>query len=89
MKKNDFIATLADAACIDKKSAKHAFAALATNIQLCLAHDGRIVLPGIGILTVTARPARAGRNPRTGDKVQIPAGKKITFRAAKELKDAV
>ena len=44
---------------------------------------------GLGVLEVKDRPARMGRNPATGAAVQIQASKKIAFRAAKELKDAI
>jgi DNA-binding protein HU-beta len=49
----------------------------------------RLRLGGLGILEVKNRPARQGRNPATGAVIQIAASKKITFRPAKELKDAV
>jgi len=46
-------------------------------------------LNGLGVLEVKNRPARTGRNPATGATIQIAAGKKIAFRPAKELKDAI
>ncbi|MGI4801701.1 MAG: HU family DNA-binding protein [Janthinobacterium lividum] len=46
-------------------------------------------LNGLGVLEVKDRPARTGRNPATGATIQIAAGKKIAFRPAKELKDAI
>lgn len=46
-------------------------------------------MTGLGILQVRARPARTGRNPGTGQAIEIKASKKIAFSAAKELKDAV
>jgi DNA-binding protein HU-beta len=49
----------------------------------------RVRLSGLGILEVKDRPARMGRNPATGAAVQIAASKKIAFRVAKELKEAV
>ena len=49
----------------------------------------KLRLNGLGILEVKDRPARMGRNPATGATVQIAASKKIAFRAAKELKDAI
>lgn len=49
----------------------------------------KIRLNGIGIFQVRQRPARMGRNPATGEQIQIKASKKIAFRPAKELKDAV
>ena len=49
----------------------------------------KIRLTGLGILQVQKRAARMGRNPATGEAIQIKASKKIAFRAAKELKEAV
>ena len=49
----------------------------------------RIRLAGLGVLVVRRRAARMGRNPATGEPIQIKASKKVAFRAAKELKEAV
>ena len=49
----------------------------------------KIRISGLGILEVKSRPARTGRNPATGEQIQIAARKKIAFRPAKELKEAV
>ena len=49
----------------------------------------KLRLKGFGILEVKNRPARTARNPATGAPVQVPASKKITFRPAKDLKDAI
>lgn len=89
MTKSDIIAHMATCAGISKTAAKDALGGYNEAVNLALTESKRIVLPGIGSLTVTDRPARAGRNPRTGAKLLIAAGKKITFKAAKELKDAV
>ncbi|MEY4783805.1 MAG: hypothetical protein RIR41_1740 [Pseudomonadota bacterium] len=49
----------------------------------------RIRLVGLGVLVVRKRAARMGRNPATGEPVQIKASKKVAFRAAKELKESI
>jgi DNA-binding protein HU-beta len=49
----------------------------------------RIRISGLGILQVRKRAARMGRNPATGEAIKIKASKKIAFRAAKELKEAL
>jgi DNA-binding protein HU-beta len=49
----------------------------------------KIRIPGLGIFQVSARAARIGRNPATGEPIQIKASKKIAFRPAKELKEAI
>lgn len=60
-------------------------AALVKNLK----KGNRIRVAGLGILQVRKRAARMGRNPATGEAISIPAKKKIAFRAAKELKEAV
>jgi DNA-binding protein HU-beta len=54
-----------------------------------LAKGDKVRMSGIGILEVKNRPERMGRNPATGEAIKIAASKKIAFRAAKELKEAV
>jgi len=49
----------------------------------------RVRIAGLGIMEVKDRPARMGRNPATGEAVQIKASRKVAFRAAKELKTAI
>ena len=49
----------------------------------------RIRIAGLGILQVRKRPARMGRNPATGEQIKIAASKKVAFRAAKDLKEAI
>jgi len=49
----------------------------------------RVRFTGLGILQVRKRPARMGRNPATGEVIKIKASKKIAFRAAKDLKEAI
>jgi DNA-binding protein HU-beta len=54
-----------------------------------LKNGDRIRIGGLGILQVRERAARMGRNPATGEAIKIKASKKIAFRAAKELKEAI
>ena len=54
-----------------------------------LKKGARIRLNGLGIFQVRRRPARMGRNPATGEAIKIKASKKIAFRAAKDLKEAI
>jgi DNA-binding protein HU-beta len=65
---------------------------LSTLVELMVDHlkqGDRLRIGGLGVLEVKSRPARTGRNPATGAAIQIQASKKIAFRAAKELKEAV
>jgi DNA-binding protein HU-beta len=61
-------------------------------IKMITAHlkkGERVKLVGLGILQVRNRAARMGRNPITGEPIQIKASKRVAFRASKELKEAV
>ena len=71
---------------------KHAEAVLGDLVTLTTKHlkkGDKIRLTGIGVLQVRKRPARMGRNPATGEAIKIKASKKVAFRPAKELKEAV
>lgn len=74
---------------LTKKQAEAMLGDLVTLITKHLKNGDRIRLGGLGILQVRHRPARMGRNPATGETIQIKASKKVAFRAAKELKEAV
>jgi DNA-binding protein HU-beta len=62
---------------------------LVANITKHLKRGARIRIGGLGILQVRKRPARMGRNPATGEAIKIKASKKVAFRAAKDLKEAI
>jgi DNA-binding protein HU-beta len=71
---------------------KQAHAMLADMVSAVTDHlkkGDRIRINGLGILEVKKREARTGRNPATGEPIQIAASKKVAFRPAKELKEAV
>ncbi len=80
---------LAEAHNMPKKQANLMLADLVQRITKHLKKGDRIRMSGLGILQVRKRPARMGRNPATGAAIKIKASKKIAFRAAKELKEAV
>ena len=82
-------ADLAEAHNMPKKQANLVLADLVERITKHLKKGERIRMSGLGILQVRKRPARMGRNPATGAAIKIKASKKIAFRAAKELKEAV
>jgi DNA-binding protein HU-beta len=54
-----------------------------------LKKGNKVRVTGLGIFQVRKRPAREGRNPLTGEKIKIKASKKLAFRAAKEVKEAI
>jgi DNA-binding protein HU-beta len=74
---------------MSKKSAEAILNDLVDRITKHLKKGERIRIVGLGILQVRKRAARMGRNPATGEAIQIKASKKVAFRAAKELKEAV
>ena len=82
-------AEVAEGHDLSKKQAEAALGALMTLATRHLQNGDKIRLTGLGILQVQNRPARMGRNPGTGETIEIKASKKIAFRAAKELKEAV
>ena len=82
-------AALAEDHELSKKASEAILTDLVTRITKHLKKGERIRIVGLGILQVRKRAARMGRNPATGEQIQIKASKKVAFRAAKELKEAV
>jgi DNA-binding protein HU-beta len=74
---------------MSKKQAETVLGDFVGSIVKHLKKGERIRIGGLGILQVRKRAARIGRNPATGEQIQIKASKKVAFRAAKELKEAV
>ena len=82
-------AELADAHELEPRDAVALLDGLVENLVAHLKGGAKLRLGGLGILQVKDSPARAGRNPATGAAIQIAAKRKIVFRPAKELKDAL
>lgn len=82
-------ADIAEAHELSKKQAETILTDLVARIAKHLKKGERIRIVGLGILQVRKRAARTGRNPATGEEIQIKASKKVAFRAAKELKESV
>ncbi|WP_138381336.1 HU family DNA-binding protein [Luteithermobacter gelatinilyticus] len=89
MNKNDLIASVASAANISKADAAQAVDGVFNAITESLSSGDEVRLVGFGTFSVAERAASEGRNPRTGEKIQIPASKQPKFKAGKALKDAV
>jgi DNA-binding protein HU-beta len=82
-------AALAETHEMSKKQAETVLGDLVGNIVKHLKKGERIRIGGLGILQVRRRAARMGRNPATGEAIQIKASKKVAFRASKELKESI
>ena len=82
-------AALAETHALPKKQAEAVLGDLVALTTSHLKKGDKIRLNGLGILQVRKRAARMGRNPATGEAIKIKASKKIAFRPAKELKEAV
>ena len=82
-------AALAEEHDLSKKAAEAILTDMVARIAKHLKKGERVRIVGLGILQVRKRAARTGRNPATGEPIRIKASKKVAFRAAKELKEAV
>jgi DNA-binding protein HU-beta len=80
---------LAESHGLPKKQANAILTDLIERITAHLKKGARVRVAGLGVLQVRKRPARKGRNPATGESIKIKASKKIAFRAAKDLKEAI
>lgn len=89
MNKNDLIAHVAEKTKLSKSDATTAVDAVFDVITGALKDGDEVRLVGFGTFLVTARKAGVGRNPRTGEEIQIPASNQPKFKAGKQLKEAV
>ena len=89
MNKDDLIAKVANSIGVSKTDAAKSVDAVFSNITNTLKGGNEVRLVGFGTFIVKNRAATTGRNPRTGESIQIPAKKVPKFRAGKALKDTV
>tara|TARA_B100000315_G_C14410372_1_gene510723 strand:- start:352 stop:624 length:273 start_codon:yes stop_codon:yes gene_type:complete len=89
MNKDDLIAKVANSVGVSKSDAAKSVDAVFSNITSSLKGGSEVRLVGFGTFIVANRAATTGRNPRTGESIQIPAKKVPKFRAGKALKDTV
>ena len=82
-------ASLAERHALPRKQADTLVADVFGDVVAHLKAGERVRIGGLGVIEVKSRPARMARNPATGAPVQVAASKKIAFRAAKELKEAI
>ena len=89
MNKSELIDAIADKADLSKASAGKALDAFVESVSEALKSDDQVVIVGFGSFSVRKREARSGRNPRTGETIEIAASNLPGFKPGKALKDAV
>ncbi len=89
MNKAELIDAVAEGADISKAAATRAVDTMLDQITNTLKNGDQVTLVGFGTFAVKPRAARTGRNPRTGETINIPASNNPSFKAGKALKDAV
>jgi DNA-binding protein HU-beta len=87
--KNDLVAVVADKTGLSKADSTSAVDCVFDSITEALTGGQEVRLVGFGTFSVSQRRASEGRNPRTGERIQIPASKQPKFKAGKALKDSV
>lgn len=89
MNRSELISAVAEQASLSKKEADAAVSALIDAVTDTLKKGDKLSLIGFGTFEVSERAAREGKNPLTGEKIQIPACKVPKFKAGKALKDSL
>ena len=89
MNKTELVSAMAEQAGISKKDAEKALTAFTNIVADTLVDGDKVSITGFGTFEVVERAARTGRNPQTGESIQIKASKSPKFKASKVLKDAV
>lgn len=89
MNKTELVSRIADVSGLTKKDSEIALNSTLAAIQESLVAGEKVVLTGFGTFEVRNRKSRVGHNPRTNEKIAIPAQKSPAFKAGKVLKDAV
>ena len=89
MTKGELVAQMASEADISKAAAEKALKAFTGGITAALKKGNKVSLVGFGTFDISKRAARTGRNPQTGETIQIKASTVPKFKAGKSLKDAV
>lgn len=89
MNKTDLVNLVSEKADLTKKDSGIVIDAVFESVTEGLKEDGKVQLVGFGTFEVRERSARKGRNPQTGEEIDIPASKIPAFKAGKSLKDAV
>ncbi len=89
MNKTELVAAMAENAGLTKKDAEAALKAFVETVEAALKAGDKVQIVGFGTFEVSERAAREGRNPQTGETMNIAASKSPKFKAGKALKDAL
>ena len=89
MNKSDIVSRVAAQSSLSRAAADSVLSAVFTAIGDGLARDEAVAIAGFGTFSIKKRPARPGRNPRTGERITIAASSVPSFKASKALRDAV
>ncbi|MBI3599917.1 MAG: HU family DNA-binding protein [Nitrospinae bacterium] len=89
MNKSDIIEMVAKEGNLSVRSSEGAVNALISNIRSALSKGEKMAIAGFGTFSVSKRKARKGRNPKTGEVIEIPSRKMPRFKAGEALRDAV
>ena len=89
MKKRDVVERVADEAGITKQAAEAAVGGVFACLAEALTRGDDVIIAGFGKFVRTERPAREGRNPRTGERIAIGPSSGVSFKAGKALKEAL
>ncbi len=87
MNKKQLVAKISSSMSLSKADAERTFDGITEIILNCLKSDEQVKIAGFGTYKVAKRKARVGRNPRTGEQIQIAASQKVKFLPAKALKE--
>lgn len=87
MNKAEIVAAIADQVNLTKREAETAYDTMVDAVVNALIEEDKVILSGLGIFEVKEKAARAGRNPKTGEEILIPAKKAVVFKPAKTLKE--
>lgn len=89
LNKTELINSIAEKTGLTKKDSEKSVNAFLQSVEEALQKGDKVSLVGFGTFEVRTRKARTGRNPQTGDPIEIPASKVPAFKAGKALKDSV
>ena len=89
MNKTELVSSVAEKAEITKKEAEKVVSAVFASVEEALAKAEKVQLVGFGTFEVKERAARTGRNPKTGEEIDIPATRVPSFKPGKSLKENV